>query len=199
MRRDATGQAHRRALQRRVARRRSTGLPARSRRPPALAEDPGLAKYLDLRAKALTQRRLPRQRHRVAGHEGQPHRPRDRPDRDLRGQAVRLQGGVRGLRARQGHGMEQAARALRGDAAGTAARPAGAGRLQGRDAGHRLGPERLRRRLLRGRLQRGREDHRRSTCRTTSRCSSRRARAACSSRTRCAPSSTRSWCRSPTS
>ena len=39
----------------------------------------------------------------------------------------------------------------------------------------------------------------RSTCPTTSRCSSRRARAGSSSRTRCAPSSTGSSCRSPTS
>ena len=102
----------------------------------SLAEDPGLAKYLDLRAKALAHRRLPGQRHRVAGHEGQPHRPRDRSDRVLRRQALRLQDRLRGLRAGEGHGMEQAPRALRGDAAGAAARPAGAGRVQGREARH---------------------------------------------------------------
>ena len=55
----------------------------------------------------------------------EPHRPRHRPDRDLRRRAVRLQGGLRGLRADQGHGVEQAPRALCRDAAGAAARPAG--------------------------------------------------------------------------
>ena len=61
----------------------------------ALAEDAGLKRYLTARAAALRTDDYRRQRSRMARHEEQPHRPRDRADRDLRGSAVRLQGVVR--------------------------------------------------------------------------------------------------------
>ena len=153
------GRARGRAVLEAVRRLAATGRgPARAgrrpRRGPRSAQVPRAARQ------GAADGRLSRQRHGLARHEGQPHRPRHRADRDLRGQAVRLQGRVRGLRARQGHGVEQAAGEVRRDAAGAAAWTAGAGRLQGRDAGHGLRPQRLRRRVLRRRLQRGLEDHR---------------------------------------
>ncbi len=46
----------------------------------------------DAARRRAAQRRLPGQRFRLDGHEEQPGRHRDRPDRDLRGPAVRLQG-----------------------------------------------------------------------------------------------------------
>ena len=71
-------------------------------------------------------RRLPAERPRVARHEDQHARRRDRPDRDLRRRAVRLQGRRRGLCAAQGQGVERAAGALRRAAARAPARAPGA-------------------------------------------------------------------------
>ena len=129
----------------------------------------------------------------------EPHRFRGRPDRDLRRQAVRLQGGVRGLCAGQGHGVEQAAGALFGDAAGAAARPARAGGVQGRDARAPTPTSTPTTCCITPATATRAPRPSRSTCRTTKRSSSKKARAGCSSRMRCARSSTRSWCRSPTS
>ncbi len=169
--------------------------PARAA-PPAWPRMPVCASTSNCAPRRCCTDDYPPERHGLARHEGQPARPRDRADRDLRGQAVRLQGRVRGLRPRQGHGVEQAA----GEATRRCCRRCSA------DCRCRT-PTRPRRRARTptstpttscttpATATRARRPSP-STCRTTSRCSSPRARAACSSRTRCAPSSTTSWCRS---
>ena len=79
----------------------------------ALSADKAFANYLQHARRRAAQRRLPPQRHGVDGHEDQPGRRRDRPDRDLRRPAVRLQGRVRRPGAGQGRRMEREARPLR--------------------------------------------------------------------------------------
>ena len=133
---------------------------AKLREAAALADDAGLRKYLELRAKAL---------------ETDDYQPSDfawldmktntvdvviGPDRDLHRPAVRLQGGRRVVRAAQGQGVERPARALRRAAPGAPARPARTGGVQAGAAGLGLGPQRLRRAVLRGRRERRLEDHR---------------------------------------
>jgi hypothetical protein len=87
-----------------------------------LAADPGLKHYLELPRAGAAHRRLPAERSRLDGHEAEPARFRGRRDRDLRGQALRLQGGVRGLCADQGPRVERTARTLRVAAARAAER-----------------------------------------------------------------------------
>ena len=118
------------------------------------------ANYLDAARRRAAERRLPAQRLRLDGHEVQSDRHRDRPDRDLRRPAVRLQGQLRELRAGEGPGLEQAAGALRQIPARTAARAAGGGQVQGREARLRCRPQCLFRGVLRRRRQRRRQDHR---------------------------------------
>ena len=104
-RRRAAGRAVPRGVRRRGRESGGAARPGRGarrrRRPQAL---PRAAR------RGAAHRRLPRQRPRLARHEVQPDRRRDRADRDLRGPAVRLQGRLRGVRAGQGHGVEQAPR-----------------------------------------------------------------------------------------
>jgi hypothetical protein len=121
----------------------------------ALAEDPGLRKYLELRAKAL--RTDEYRASDMAWLEMKDNRldlvigPIETYEDKLFGYKAAFEAYVL---------VEQAPREVRGDAAGAAARPARARRLQVRDARHRLRPQCLRRHLLRRRLQCGFEDHR---------------------------------------
>ena len=164
-----------------------------ARRRPRPAEVPGLARP------GAPHGRLQGQRHRLARHEDQHRGRRHRADRNLRRRVVRLQGLLRSLRAGEGQGVEQAAGALRRASAGPANGAARRGGVQAREAGHGLGPERLRRPLsTRATATRARRPSP-STFRTTRTSSSRRARGGCSSRTPCARSSTRFWSPSPTS
>ena len=77
---------------------------AKLRQAAALADDPGLRTYLRTPRPGAGDRRLPGQRLCLDGHEAQPARHRDRPDRDLRGRALRLQGRARVVCADQGPG-----------------------------------------------------------------------------------------------
>ena len=116
----------------------------------ALAEDPGLAKYLDLRAKALTSDDY--RASEIAWLDMKDNRidlvigPIETYDDKLFGYKAAFEAYV------LVKDMEWSRRLARYAAMlpEIAARPAGARRLQGRDPGHGLGPERIRRRVLRG-------------------------------------------------
>ena len=128
----------------------------RGRRPGARSQAPALPRAP---GQGAGDRRVPDQRPGLDGHEGQPDRRRHRADRDLRGRALRLQGRPRGVRAGQGPGVEPPARPVHRAPAGAAAgasRPRG---VQAGEAGQRLRPQRVRRRLLRRQRQRRIEDH----------------------------------------
>ena len=196
LRRDAQGRARRGAVLAALARRSSSRAAALLEQAAGLAEDPGLRKYLELRAKALRT---------------DDYRASDLAWLDMKDNRLDLVIGPIETYEDKLFGYKAAFEAyvlvkdlewskrlaqVRRDAAGAAARPAGAGRLQGRDA-RAPTPTSTRTTSSTTPATATRARRRsRSTCRTTSRCSSRRARGACSSRTRCAPSSTRSWCRS---
>ncbi len=94
------------------------------------AEHALAAEKLRAAAALAEERRLSSQRSGLDGYEVGRARRRPGPDRDLRGSAVRLQGGARGLRSDQGSRVERTTRALRDDAARNAARHAGSGCVQ---------------------------------------------------------------------
>ena len=165
----------------------------------ALADDAGLRRYLELRARAL---------------ETDDYQPSDLAWLDMKSNTVdvvigpietlhrpplRLQDRGRGLCADQGQGVERPSRPVRRAAARAAARPAGARGVQAGAAGHRFRPQRVRRGLLRRRCQRRLEDDRDQPAERRTGADSRRAPGGCSSRTSCGPSSIGFWCRSPAS
>ena len=125
-----------------------------------LSKDTSLRQLPDDARRRAAVRRLPAQRPGLDGHEDQPGGHRHRPDRDLRGPAVRLQGQLRRPGADQGHGLERAAWRASPSSCRSCSAACRCRQVQGRSA--RLGrrPQRLRRDLLRRQRQRRRQDHR---------------------------------------
>ena len=172
---------------------------AKLREAAKLAEDPGLRKYLELRARAL---------------ETDDYRPSDLAWMDMKHNLVDVVIGPIETYEDELFGYKAAHEALRaGEGQGVERRLARYATLlpelqrglpvpaayKREKPGTRFRPQRLRRPLLRRRRPTRAPRPSPSICRTTSRCSSRRARAGCSSRTPCARSSTRFSCRSPAS
>ena len=96
-------------------------------------------------------RRLPRERARLARHEGRRDRPDHRPGRGIRGRTVRTKGRPRGHPPPQGPGPQRPLRPRDIAAAPAAGRAARSRRLQAGDSEPRRGDRRLRRRCLCGR------------------------------------------------